>query len=349
MLATSDMRFVNGLDWRALGQALARWIARLAGLDVLPPGCRPVPVGNQDFDPQIAAKTSVSCAVAYAMILKWIKSNATNGRERYFRDGRWWTMGTHQQFADYAGCMSASTWARAVRDLVGAGLIEQRKVGKLMAYAPVSVQIDGDRRQNDEDAVQVAGDAPQLARPNKEDSKQANPLPELNTPAAIPARAAAGAAKPNREGIDNADKDGQDELMALIHSREVVAPPGWAPILPPLPGEFPPPPVAPPPSPDEPVTTEIDEPTEDGEDTREDWALDELRAIWPGTDDDGLRRLRERYGMEAIRAQRDTVAALPNVKNPPGLTLFRLRMGVPMARARSQGYTDGAYAGFIES
>lgn len=345
MMASSQFQFMRALDWRGLAQALAAWIARLAGLDVLPPGCRPIPVGNLDFDPKLAKRLgSINYAVAYAVIYGWIKSNERNGKGRYQRGGRWYTKGSDTAFAKvYAPCMTRPTWARAVDKLAAAGLIVCAEIDDVQAYAlGEQASVHGERPPVHGEQSPVNGEHPPVHGEHYKngDSKNGISIDELKTPAA-PARAKAAAAglnAPNREGIDLANKDGTDELLN--------APPGWAPILPPLPAEFAPPPVPPPPSPDD-VPTEPDGEAEAesdgiGEETRE------VLAIFGGATTAEARDYARRWGAAAIKATHAEVTRLPNVRNPAGLTLHRLKHGGGRSVPPKVDYAGGRYADFIE-
>lgn len=331
MLGKMSLFFI---DWRGLLRPLAAWLAGLAGLALTPAGCRPVPAGNLDFDQALAKRLgSINYAVAYSVIYRWIVNNEQRGRGRYYRDGRWWTIGTDTQFAAlYARCMSRNTWARAVDKLAAAGLIECRQIDGLPAYALTSMV--GSDVQDGQERVQDAREGVQRERGSvhgehhkQEESKQKSPAP-IRVATAAPARAreeAAVVAQPLELIGEVIEGDSVEPGQEGADVSPVEA------MLADKPTPQPPPPVPPPPSPDE-VATAGDEDAETKPDEGEwhwepgDWAAffsgataAEIAALLPdATAKDQARRWRQYAEREGSR-----------ITNPAGFVVTMLRRGLP--------------------
>lgn len=326
-------------------RAAVIWLAGWAGVEVVRSGWRQVPMSRVDFDPALAEHfKSADRAIVYALIDKWNRWNEKHGKRDHYKDGRWWSWGSHRWWVQrFAPWMSERTWGRCIGDLVGAGLLARRFEGEQPSYSAIGYTFDETRQLELFDAQfvtrgrQIAAQGGQIGDPtigNRFKESKPSTNRKTTTPSAR-ARKTADAvvatfpvpAEIIGEGRDNPpeaearerEEDGRDEAMEALRvgSRAQTSPP-----------------VPPPPSSLDrdrtaqietveamPSATAIDEVTAEGGDTQE------LMGFFTGFGAETVRDLKAKHGTDRIYAVIGAVQQEGWAKNPPGAVLTRLRAG----------------------
>lgn len=122
--------FCNDLC-KMLMRFLRLMVLKLCGLlniALLPEGCRAIPAGHFNFDPELVevfggkkAHDAINKAIIYQKVLAWIQHNEQHGRNR--RDGLTWSYNTYPNWARDIHIFHQKTIEKHIRDLEAMGLL----------------------------------------------------------------------------------------------------------------------------------------------------------------------------------------------------------------------------------
>lgn len=100
-------------------------LCKMGGIAVLPDGCRAIPAGHFNFDPQIAeqlgGRDGVARAIIFEKIHGWLLYNEARGRNQ--RNGKTWSWNNYEHWAKEVPFWHQSTIERHIRALEAAGLL----------------------------------------------------------------------------------------------------------------------------------------------------------------------------------------------------------------------------------
>lgn len=340
------------------------------GVEVVRPGWRQIPAGRIDIDPALvnSLKTpaALTMAVIYAVIDAWNRSNERAFKRDHFKDGRWWSWGWPKYWTTRSvPFMAARTWERNVQRLVEAGLLHVGTMHGQPAYSAISYRVTGVGQLDIFDGQSVEG-VRQLV--NEVGQSVVYTTDKLTIPkhfnlststAARRKRVNPNAAAAEFPKTTLGDFDG-DQIPETAQDGNAWRDEGEQPSADKR-GKTPPGSALPPRDWDTTLnastladgygTTEYDDATADGYDTKE------IEAFFSGCSRDEVRQLVAAHGRARVDEVIEAVRAKDGVNNPPGLARSLLakeaRTGwkFPPRKGEQDGkrYVSGKYADFIES
>lgn len=104
------------------------WLCALVGIEVVRKGCRQIPAGHLNFDPDMAkafgGRDGVARAIIFQHIANWITFNQLTGRN--FKEGRTWSYNSGGNWAKSLGLWTQETVENHIRFLREAGLLDSK-------------------------------------------------------------------------------------------------------------------------------------------------------------------------------------------------------------------------------
>lgn len=315
------------------------WLVVRAGLRLLPEGCRAIPAGHFNFDPNLADQIGVTKAIIYQKVMGWIETNRSRGRNLI--DGQAWSYNTYPQWAADIQIFHQKTIEKHIRELEVMGLLsseqfDQREGNQRKYYtSPVSLSDNVEQMLLWPESLTpmtgagLSADSSmnKLSKNNLSTPKSKTPTPtargyEAQSVGDVAQFAIPTGELPDIQIVQPEARDTQDEHEAYAFQGN-VANAGVTQNPPPVPST----------------------PSQDDVDTQGDEAC--IVPAWmpeffDGCGPDELVNLVERYGVDVLTAAKMVAETRQGVTNPAGFVRAMLAKGWRPAvnKPTSEQYTD---------
>lgn len=361
-----------------LSTLLLEWLCGKLGMkpvaadaELLPRGCRAIPAGHFNLDPDMVAffggkeaHDAINKAIIYQRFAARIESNRRAGRN--MRDGQAYSYNTYDQWAAEIHIFHPKTIQKHVRAFEALGLLSSEQPwkheGKCVKHYTSPLRLTDNPEQM---LLWSEHKTPRVGALDSDDSTMHYPtthqpaIRNAKTTAASararkPVNAAAVADFPNHiPDVEPPEKKTQipEARLESDEHEQFTAIAG----TPTIPGVYPPPPVPRSPSPTG------DKPTE--EETRSSGATPEIAVpgwmpdFFTGCTEDELMHLLHQFGEETLNAARKYAENPDNhIENPPGYVRAQLAkgwrppagQGIRFDNTDGRAYITGKFADFIE-
>lgn len=364
---------------RNIGLSIVGWLAGLLGMHLvdqeaklLPPGCRAIPNGHFNFDPDMVdffgGKDGLNKAVVWQRFMAWIESNRLAGRN--IHDGQAYTYNTYDQWAADIRIFHPKTIAKHVKDFEAMGLLSSQQPwkseGKCVKHYTSPLRLSDNVQQmlpGWEDKTPRVGaldsdllttQYPSTHKPSTRKAKTPTATARGHKPQAAGAVAIFPNHIPDIEPLEKKTEIPEGRPPSDEHEQFNAAPISST-GTPTIPGVYAPPPVPRDPLPTGDEPTDAD--TKPSEDTDPIDVPEWMRGFFTGCTDGELMHLLHQFGEETLNAARKYAENQTNrIDNPPGYVRAQLAKGwqPPAGQGIRYDHTDGrAYitgelADFIE-